>query len=122
MEYKSVTFTKPSGKIVTANEFTMNFRSDKYWVVYQALLAWKNAIADENSGAIAEDVNTAGISTIRTDISVMTIDSNGLITGPGWRYHKCFISNLGGVSFDQTNGDPLEVTVTFQFLKMTNNI
>lgn len=122
VDYKTTRFTKPSGKIETPNEFTLNFRSDKYWVVYQALLAWKNGIADDESGAIAEDVNVNGISTIRTDISVITIDSNGLITGPGWKFHKCWISSLSGVTFDQTSGDPLEVSATFQFLKMTNNI
>ena len=122
VDYKTTRFTKPSGKIGTANEFTMNFRSDKYWVVYQALTAWKNGIANEVTGAIAEDVNTAGISTIRTDMSLIPIDPNGLITGPGWKFHKAWPSTIGGVSFDQASGDPIEVSITFQFLKMTNNV
>lgn len=122
VHWKTQSFTKPSGKIITPNEFSFTFRSDKYWTIYQALLLWKNYIGDEASGAMAEDVGAiSGESDIRTDVSVLTEDSNGVPTGPGWKFHKAWISSLGGVSFDMESGDPITVDVTLNFLKMTTN-
>lgn len=122
VDYKTQRFEKPNGKIETPMEFQFTFRSDKYWTIYQALLAWKNYIGDDRNGAMAEDVGAiGGESSIRTDVSILTFDSNEVATSPGWKLHKAFLKNLGGVSFDQTSGDPITVDVTLSFLKMTPN-
>jgi len=119
IDYKTQKFNKPSGKIETPQEFTFNFRADKYWTIYQALLAWKNTIGNDRTGAMSEDVDPiTGISLIRTDVIVLTKDSNGTLTSPGWTFSKCWLKNLGGVSFDNASGDPIEVSVTLDFLKM----
>ncbi len=120
VDYKTQKFTKPSGKIDTPNEFQFSFRVDKYWTTYQALLAWKRFIADEESGAMAEDVGAiSGVSSFRTDIIVRAIDSNDVETYSGWKFHQAWPSTLDAVSFDQASGEAIILPVTFQFLKMT---
>lgn len=123
VDYKTQRFTKPSGKISTPNEFTFTFRADKYWTLYKALLAWHLYIADTSNGAMAEDVGAiSGESGIRTDISVIPTDSNDVPTSDGWKFHKCWPSNIQGVSFDTASGEPIMVTITMDFLKMTENL
>lgn len=118
--YKTQKFNKPNGRITTPNEFTFNFRADKYWTIYQALLVWKNYIGDDRTGAMAEDVGAiSGESDIRTDVTVMTFDSNNVITSPGWTMQKAWLKSLGGVDFDNTSeGDPIIVSVTLDFVKL----
>lgn len=118
--YKTQKFTKPNGRITTPNDFTFSFRADKYWTIYQALLVWKNYIGDDRTGTMAEDVGAiTGRSSIRTDVSVLTFDSNGVATSPGWTMQKAWIKSLGGVSFDNTSeGSPVIIPVTLSFLKI----
>ena len=123
IDFKSQKFTKPNGKIDTPNEFSLSFRVDKYWAVYQALLAWKRYIADEESGAIAEDVGAiSGISSFRTDIIVKAIDTNDVVTYAGWKFNLAWPSQIGDVSFDQSATEPIIVPVTFDFVKMTPTV
>lgn len=119
IDYKTQRFTKPSGKIETPNEFTYQFRCDKYWTLYQAMLAWKRYIADEDSGAMAEDVGAiSGNSRFRTDCVVNTLDSNDVVTYLGWKFVGAWPSDIQGVNFDQSNGEPITVQVTMDYLKM----
>ena len=122
VDYKSQTFTKPSGKITTPNEFSFTIRLDKYWVLYEALYAWYSFIADNETGAMAEDVGAiGGNSDIRTDVSVLPIDSNGVLTGRGWKMHKAYPTSIPGFSFSQASGEPITINVTMNMLKMTLN-
>jgi hypothetical protein len=119
VEYKSQTFTKPSGKITTPNEFSFTFRVDKYWNTYRGLRNWLNIIGDGATGIQSADyVNGASI--IRVPISIITLDSAGAETSIGWNFDGCYISSLDGVTFDQSSGDPLEVSATFDFITMLN--
>jgi hypothetical protein len=117
VRYKTQQFSKPNGSMDSGNTFTFSFRADKYWSIYQDFMKWKQLIANDVTGAIAEDVS-GGNSAIRTNFSVQTVDSNGNITGPGWSFTLAYLQNLGGVSFDQTSeGDPLTVSVTLEYVK-----
>lgn len=123
VHFKTQQFTKPSGKITTPNSFTFSFRSDKYWVIYQALLAWHAYIGSTDTGIMAEDVGAiSGESSSRADILVLTFDSNNIPTSPGWKFHKAWPQQIQGFSFDQQSGDPIMVSVTMQFLKMAPNV
>lgn len=117
VNYKTQKFNKPGGRIDTPNSFTFSFRADKYWKIYQELRTWKNIIGDDDTGAMAEDV-VNGQSSIRTNFSVMTLDSNDVITSPGWQFTHAWLQSLGSVSFDQTaSGDPISVDVTLEYVK-----
>ncbi len=118
VRYKTQEFEKPNGAVTTPHEFTFSFRVDKYWSVYQDLLIWKQIISNDNTGAIAEDITVGGSSAIRTNFSVMTIDSNGIVTSQGWKFTSAWLKSLGSVSFDQTSeGNPLTVDVNLSFVK-----
>ncbi len=117
--YKTQKFTKPNGRIETPNTFSFSFRADKYWQLYQNFLVWKNLIGNDATGAVAEDVGSAsGESSIRTNFSVMTMDSNQIVTSPGWDFTHGWLKSLGEVSFDQTSeGAPIIVAVTLEYVK-----
>lgn len=120
VDYKSQRFTKPNGKIETTNEMSFTIRLDKYYTLYEGLYAWWAFISDPETGAMAEDVGAIGGDTdIRTDLTVTPIDSNGVITGRGWKFHKAFPTSVPGPSFSQESGDPITLSITMNFLKMT---
>lgn len=119
VRYKTQEFEKPKASITTSKDFTFSFRVDKYWSTYDDLLTWKQLIGNDDTGAIAEDVNPiTGSSSLRTNFSVFPVDSNGNVTYKGWKFTNAWIKSLGSVSFDQTSsGDPLTVSVTLAFVK-----
>ena len=112
-------FTKPNGKIETSNEFSFTFRIDKYWGIYKTFQEWMDYIVDPETGLFRPDVSVTGQSQYRTDIFVNTLDGNLVPTSSGWKMMKAFPTSLSGVSFDVNSGDPLEASVTMNFLKMT---
>jgi hypothetical protein len=124
VRYKTQAFEKPNGNVSGAKELSFSFRADKYWTIYQALLVWKNYIGDDRSGAMAEDVGAiSGSSNIRTNVTVVTKDSNDVLTSPGWTFEQCWLKSLGGVDFDNTaEGDPIIVDVILSSLKVVPGI
>lgn len=117
--YKTQTLDKPKASITTSKDFTYTFRVDKYWTVYDDLFAWKQLLANESTGAVAEDVNPfTGTSSLRANFSVYPVDSNGTVTYRGWKFTNAWIKSLGSISFDQTSsGEPITCSVTLSYVK-----
>jgi hypothetical protein len=119
VHWKAQKFEKPSGKDDTEKTFTSTFRVDKYYTVYKALQKWWQYICNSDTGALAEDVEaTKGTSSIRTDIMVKTIDTQGVTTNEGFKFERAWIKSLAGFGYNVTAGDPLECQITWSFVKM----
>jgi len=119
VHWKAQKFGKPNGKDETAKEFSTTFRVDKYYTVYKSLLAWWQYICNSNTGALAEDVGAiTGTSNIRTDIFVKTIDTQGVVTNEGFKFERCWIKQMGDLSYDVSSGEPLDCSITWSFVKM----
>lgn len=118
INYGTQKMTKASGKIDTANEFSFTFRNDKQWNTYQGFKNWKDFVINEETGIAAEDIAPGGTSNYRVPITVFSVDSNGTPTGISRVMEGCFPSTVSGISFDVTSGEPLETTITMQFMKM----
>lgn len=120
-DYKSEKIVKPNGKITTPKEFSIEFRIDKYWKVYQAFKLWNNAIVNPDTGGVATDSNN-GNSLIRTPITITTgttnLDGNFIPTTQIWAFTGCWPKRVGGFSMDNNSGEPLLTSITFGFLKM----
>lgn len=112
VHYRTQKFERPSGKIDSPTEFTFSFRADRYWNIYNSFKAWSNLIQHHQLGTMTPDLE----SQIRAQITVMTVDSNNLPTGGGWIFRGAFLKSITGISFDQTSGDPIEVSVTMSYL------
>lgn len=119
VRYKTQEMEKPSGSITTSKDFSFTFRVDKYWTIYDDLLVWKQLGGNEDTGAVAEDVNSlTGKSALRTNFSVFPVDSNGVVTYKGWKFTNAWMKTLGGVSFDQIgSGEPITITVNLSYVK-----
>ncbi len=103
--------TRRSGIQGTANEFTFTYRVDRNFITYNSIDAWMSLIHHDLTGAqpLAE-------SAVRIPIQVVGRDANGDITTAGWTMRGCYPSSHSGISFDEENGDPLEASVTMQFI------
>ena len=112
-------FTTPAGQITTPNEFNMSFRLDKNFALYTLFNTWMNSIANEGTGIMTPDSPDSGW---RTDISIATIDSNGVPTSTGWTFVGCFPSSVPGVDFNMESGSALSIDVTLQFIRMISGL
>ncbi len=121
IHYKTQKATKPSGKITMPNEFSFDFRADKYWLIYNGFKNWKNIVAHTKLGTMTEDVRIGQIrSNIRVPITIISTDANGIPTGGRWIFEGSFIQELGEVGFDYTVGDPVTVSITMGFLVLND--
>jgi len=121
VHYKTHKITKPGGKVDVPNEFTFDIRVDRYWLVYKGFVAWKNAVANTNTGSIGND-NI--LDNNRVPITVWAVDASGdpIPNVGSWTFKGCFCQNVGDVGFDYTSGDPITVTITMGFLTMDDTL
>jgi hypothetical protein len=118
IRYKTQQFDKPNASIKTENTFTFNFRNDKYWQVYEGFENWLALIINPDTGVAYPDVVLGSASTIRTNIDVIPVDNNGVITKKGWTYQGCYITDLSGPKFSNIeDGAPFIATPTIHFVK-----
>jgi hypothetical protein len=113
--FKTQKVAKIGGKIDLTTTFSMSFRVDRYYEEYKKLVTWKNMGGNPHTGEIATDNITS--SAHRVDIEVHPIDSDGLpIDGAlYWIMHYAFLKTIPDIRFDYNNGDPIIVSLTFEF-------
>ena len=121
IEKRGLTFDRPSGKNETSREVTFTFRPDKRIITYNVLSAWMDAIQSNVTMSMVEDQGN----NFRVDVAIYAISS---LTGDNifgneipntiWTLNKCFPTSLGGISFDDTSGEPLSVSVTLNCFKI----
>jgi hypothetical protein len=112
------TAKRPSGIEGIDKTFSFTYRADKYWLVYKGITAWMNFIRDIRQGTSSPDAIpiTGGPSTFRFPITVQTLDANDALTGGNWLFEGAWPTSNGTVDLDENNGDPIEITATFDFL------
>lgn len=116
VHYLTQSYERPGGKVEMPREINMNIRMDRDWNIYKALLAWKEATHNQKTGAVADTLTDEN--SIRSDIYVWPCDATGTKIGAtvGWTIYGAFVKNIGEISFDHSNGDPLVLPVTFGIL------
>ena len=121
IEKRGLTFDRPSGKNESSREVTFTFRPDKRFVIYNTLCAWMDAIQSNVTMAMVEDQgNNFRVDATIYAISSLTGDSifGNEIPNTAWVLNKCFPTSLGGISFDDSSGEPLSVDVTLNCFKI----
>lgn len=117
------TFDRPNGKINPNRTISFNIRVDRAFAVYQGFVNWKNAIQNEYTGIVSDVKNYT------TDITIYPIttlvgESQDYVlstVGEGIKLENAWIQDVGDLSFSQGSGDPLEMSVTFNFLRMNKD-
>ena len=114
------TFDRPNGNNEQNREVSFSFRPDKKLLTYKAMINWMNYIQDNVTGFMASDSGSEGVvgpSTYRANLEIWAIDrlsDNNLAGTPNtiWRLVGAFPTSVGGLEFDDTNGEPFQVEVT----------
>lgn len=120
VNYKTQSFTRVTAKVDAPNEFTFDIRIDRNYLMYKTFVNWKNSVINTETGQMGED--TSLDSGLRTTVSVWPVQANN--TGQKnsdamqWKFIGCICTNVSGISFDHDSGDPLEATITMNFVKM----
>lgn len=124
--YRGSNYSKPIPGNPDTKQFTVTFRADKYWKIYDQLRQWKEKIFDATStgGTLAEDTNAiTGVSNNRGTIILKTLDSKGEETGETFTFENAYITSLSEVAFNQAAGTatPLTIEATFDYVEVKNN-
>lgn len=107
---------RPSGISDQELEVTFSYRVDKYFQVYSMISQYLAYIQNPITMSMASDSGTdgtGGASQYRMDITVLGIDTNGVLTGT-WVLKGAWFSNQSNLSFEEESGDPLTCDVTIQ--------
>lgn len=117
------TFDRPSGKISQNREISMDIRVDKRYEIYQGFVNWKNAIQNEYTGVTSNYNDYLVDIAVYPVSSIVGISSEYVLSsvGSGAKFENCWVKSVGDISYDQGNGDPLSVNVTFNFLRINKD-
>jgi hypothetical protein len=106
IEYQGVKIPKLSAKEDTDKTFTLNFRLDGNWAVYNALNGWFKTGLNENNGSAGTEASN------RT-----TVVFNAYGTGRAIKYSMTFngvrIKSIKLETFDMTSAEPSRVECSF---------
>lgn len=112
--------TRPNGVSEQGNDFSFTYRVDKYFQTYNSISQWMSYIQNPTNMVGASDsgpLGVGGVSEYRVPIIVNGIDPQNIITNT-WIMSGCWPSSQDAISFDEETGDPLEVSVTMQYITM----
>jgi len=112
--------TRPSSMSGQEKTFTFTYRVDKYFQVYQGISQWLAFIQNPITMAMASDsglLGTGGASTYRVPIIVQGLDTNDVLTNV-WTFTGCYPSEQDEIGFDENSSDPIEKTVTMNFINL----
>jgi hypothetical protein len=107
---------RPTGISEQDLQVTFTYRADKYFGVYSMLAQWLAYIQNPVTLAMASDSGPLGVggsSQIRIDITCLGFDTNNIVTSE-WIFKGAWISEQAGITFEETSGDPLTISVTLQ--------
>lgn len=120
-DYKSEKIVKPNGKNTSPKEFSVEFRLDKYLLLYKAFRAWSDSIVSPITGGSSID-SVNGVSSIRIPITITTgtydVNGNFVPTLHAWFFTGCFPVSVGALNLDNQSGEPVMCSLRLSFLKM----
>jgi hypothetical protein len=103
-----------TGSVEEAKTFSLTLRLDKNWNIYTELKRWLDAGADHVTGGRLPDV------ALRTELIIEPVDieegGDEVPTRSPILFHGVKITKLGGLSFDHSNVEPIELAVDFIYV------
>jgi len=106
--YRGLKITKVSTLEETDKSFSLSFRLDQSWEVYDGLRDWKKMVFDPDTHIALSD------SEVRTSVIVQYLGREGGIVHTGL-FKGVVIKSLKLESADPSSADPLRVTAEFSY-------
>lgn len=104
--YQGVKITKTGVLDNTDKKFTLEFRLDENWQIFNTFQAWYKKVFDEQEGLADNEAAT------RTKLIVQMLGANHQVTKQV-TYNGIKIYSLGQDEPEHTSGDPMRVKVGF---------
>jgi len=109
--HKGFKITKTGMLQESTKEFSVDMRLDQQWEVYDDMKRWANMCYDHNNGTALPDVMT------RVPIIIQAEDGNQrAVKQLLFKGCKPKSSKIG--TFENSNGEPVRITMTFIFIEM----
>lgn len=118
VNYKTLKWTKPSGKTEFSNEFSFTMRIDRAYAWYKFFEDWNKAVLNIDTGDLGTDygVEDGATTNLRTLIKVYPAWD---ATGTGWAFHGCLPKTVPSIGFSQESGDAVTAEISFMCTRMT---
>jgi len=119
IHHKTGEVTRASGKHGTAKEFTFDIRIDRDFELYGMMYAWGDLPNGVGNDMYFNDpkkyTGQFAVYRVNKDLEVMNGKKD---FNKSWTFHNAWVSNVGELPLDYTNGEPITLTVTVQFSHM----
>jgi hypothetical protein len=125
-KYHGTTVNVPKTSIEFERKFSLEFRLDASYSLYQQFITWHQTVADPVNGGVANwaaalgTVKVTALSGAYNGTSTGDIYNaeDGSITGdanPTWTFYDVWVSKVGQPQFKTAGGDALTYAVSFKF-------
>lgn len=119
VHFKTGVVTKAGGKHGSPKEFSFDVRADREYDLYAVFYAWANYPNNTGNTMYYNDPSAySGSITIHRVDKDLNIVNGKDDKNKGWKFSNVWVSSVGELAMDYTNGEPVIVTVTVQFSTM----
>lgn len=126
VHWKTVSLDRPATKISLERTFSITFRLDAYYLVYQALLQWHKVTMHASKGFASNDLSGLGEVTVKAldtpvvDVGGVDEDSDIDKTDVTWNFKDVWIESLTPPTYSTSSAEPSKVTAKFRFGQFTD--
>jgi len=126
VHWKTVSLDRPATKISLERTFSITFRLDAYYLVYQALLQWHKVTMHASKGFASNDLSGLGEVTVKAldapvvDVDGVDEDSDINKTDVTWNFKDVWIESLTPPTYSTSSAEPSKVTAKFRFGQFTD--
>jgi len=132
-DYLTSQLTKPNAKITGERAFSLTFRIDSAYEIYNRFLEWKRlyydpsgetqitlgALGDAEAAAafgIANDLyGYISVKGYQSNVGTTTEDVENLLDGPEWKFSQVMAIDVSTPNFTRAGSDPATFTVQFLY-------
>lgn len=124
VKFVNATIPRPTAKVNVTRNFSLTFRTDANYEVYQALLEQQKITFSPTHGYATNDILAQSDKLFSVDVDVI---NEGVIneapeTTRLYRFRNCWISKIDPLNFEVGSSNPQKVNVTINFLQMDDRL
>lgn len=124
VKYLTASIDRPAAQVTTAKNFSLDFRVDANYNAYKALLKQQKLTFNPSHNFAAIDINSLAESNKLFSVTVNAVNegvtTEEVETTTLFKFDRCWITSIAPLSFKVGSSDPITVSITINFLGMTD--